>query len=214
MKPLRAANTGAGLKVHYKPTDFLHPGRRARLTPHPLPCAHPQCLTAAPHGVLDLARRNRHRSDGLLGKNFVGLPRYLLNSLAWRTLKPVPRTAFVELLGIYNGHNNGWLAMSARTLSAAINVSRATAARALAELTERGFIEQTWCGAFSCKVRLASEWRVTLHHCDRTHGVPSKAFMRWRPENQATVSRGSHNGRSTASSPIGSATTLQGTGRC
>ena len=31
---------------------------------------------------------------------------------AWRTLKPVPRTAFIELVGIYNGVNNGWLAMS------------------------------------------------------------------------------------------------------
>ena len=160
-----------------------------------------------------MARRNRHRSDGLLGKNFVGLPRYLLNSLAWRTLKPVPRTAFVELLGIYNGVNNGRLAMSARTLSVAINVSRATAARALAELIERGFIEQTRYGAFSCKFRLASEWRVTLHHCDRTHGIPSKAFMRWRPENQATVSRGSHNGRKRASPPIDLAKVLHGSGR-
>lgn len=213
MKPLRAANTGAGLESTTSRLTFYTQagGRGSRLTLFRAPIHN---ASQQPHTECRLARRNRHRSDGLLGKNFVGLPRYLLNSLAWRTLKPVPRTAFVELLGIYNGHNNGGLAMSARTLSAAINVSRATAARALAELTERGFIEQTRCGAFSCKVRLASEWRVTLHHCDRTHGVPSKAFMRWRPENQATVSRGSHNGRSTASSPIGSATTLQGTGRC
>ncbi len=58
-------------------TFYTQAGGRG-LTPHPLPCAHPQCLTAAPHTECRLARRNRHRSDGLLGKNFVGLPRYLL----------------------------------------------------------------------------------------------------------------------------------------
>jgi hypothetical protein len=146
--------------------------------------------------------------------SFVALPKYMLQSLAWRTLKPVPRAAFVELVGLYNGVNNGWLAMSARTLATAINVSRPTAARALEELTARGFIEKTRAGAFSCKIRLASEWRLTMHRCDRTHDLPSKAFMRWRPEKQSTVSPQSHNGRSKASSPIGLATTLQGTGGC
>jgi DNA-binding MarR family transcriptional regulator len=95
-----------------------------------------------------MARRNRHRSNGVLG-SFVALPKYLLQSAAWRTLKPVARAAFVELVGVYNGKNNGWLGMSARSLAAAINVSRATAARALKELTERGFIEQTRASAFS-----------------------------------------------------------------
>jgi hypothetical protein len=85
-----------------------------------------------------MARRNRrYRNNGMPG-GFVALPKYMRESLAWRTLKPVPRTAFVELAGLYNGVNNGWLAMSARTLATAINVSRATAARALMELTERG----------------------------------------------------------------------------
>jgi hypothetical protein len=31
--------------------------------------------------------------------SFVALPKYLVESLAWRGLKPVPRPAFVELLG-------------------------------------------------------------------------------------------------------------------
>jgi IclR helix-turn-helix domain len=134
-----------------------------------------------------MARRNRHRSNGAMG-SFVGLPKYLLQSLAWRTLKPVSRAAFVELVGIYNGANNGWLGMSARSLAAAINVSRSTAARALVELTERGFIEQTRPSAFSCKVRLAAEWRLTFHPCHRTGDLPSKAFTKWRPEKQNTGS--------------------------
>jgi predicted transcriptional regulator len=45
-------------------------------------------------------------------------------------------------VGIYNGVNNGWLGMSARSLASAINVSRATAARALKELTDRGFMSR------------------------------------------------------------------------
>jgi IclR helix-turn-helix domain len=134
-----------------------------------------------------MSRSNRHRRKGSLG-SFVALPKYLLQSLAWRTLKPVPRAAFVELVDIYNGVNNGWLGMSVRNLATAINVSRATAARALQELTERGFIEQTRRSAFSCKVRLPSEWRLTLHRCDRSGELPSKAFTRWRPEEQNTGS--------------------------
>jgi hypothetical protein len=161
-----------------------------------------------------MARRNRrYRNNGMPG-GFVALPKYMRESLAWRTLKPVPRTAFVELAGLYNGVNNGWLAMSARTLATAINVSRATAARALMELTERGFIEQTRCGAFTCKLRLASEWRLTLHHCDKTGDLPSKAYTKWRPENQATVSPGNHNGRKGASPPIDLAKALRGSGGC
>jgi hypothetical protein len=140
-----------------------------------------------------MSKRKRHRNGGVLG-SFVAIPNFLRQSLAWRTLMPVPRAAFVELVGVYNGVNNGWLAMSARTLGAAINVSRATAARALKELTERGFIEQTRPSAFSCKVRLASEWRLTLYRCDRTGELPSKAFMRWRPNEQDTASSGRHQG--------------------
>jgi hypothetical protein len=147
-----------------------------------------------------MARRNRHRSNGAMG-SFVGLPKYLLQSLAWRTLKPVSRAAFVELVGIYNGANNGWLGMSARSLAAAINVSRSTAARALVELTERGFIEQTRPSAFSCKVRLAAEWRLTFHPCDRTREIASKAFMRWRPKEQDTAQLGNHKVRRTKTLP-------------
>jgi hypothetical protein len=155
-----------------------------------------------------MARNNHRRRNSGLGGSFVALPKYMRESLAWRTLKPVPRAAFVELVGLYNGKNNGWLAMSARTLSVAINVSRATAARALKELTERGFIEQTRRGGFSCKIRLASEWRLTMHHCDRTHEMPSKAFMRWRPEKQNAASPESHDGLTREPGNVRLATTL------
>jgi IclR helix-turn-helix domain len=139
-----------------------------------------------------MSKRKRHRNGGVLG-SFVAIPNFLRQSPAWRTLKPVGRAALVEIIGIYNGGNNGWLAMSARTLAAAINVSRATAARALKELTERGFIEQTRPSAFSCKVRLASEWRLTFHPCDRTKEIASRAFMRWQPENRYEAPSGKHN---------------------
>src|SRR5262245_8023627 len=145
-------------------------------------------------------KRKRHRNGGVLG-SFVALPNYMRESLAWRTLKPVERAALVEIIGIYKGVNNGWLAMSTRRLAAAINVSRATAARAHQELTERGFIEKTRPSAFSCKVRLASEWRLTIHPCDRTKEIASKAFMRWRPKEQDTASSGNHKVRRTKTPP-------------
>jgi hypothetical protein len=72
-----------------------------------------------------MSRSNRHRRKGSLG-SFVALPKYLLQSLAWRTLKPVPRAAFVELVDIYNGVNNGWLGMSVRNLVALSSDSKNT----------------------------------------------------------------------------------------
>ena len=111
---------------------------------------------------------------------------YMLESEAWRSLSLPARSAFVEIARRFNGTNNGRIGMSGRQLATLLHTSRATATRALQELAAKGFIEVVRRGAFSNKFKLASEWRLTIHRCDVTGEIPSKAFMKWRPEQNKT----------------------------
>ena len=144
-----------------------------------------------------MAKKNRTgRSNGALGR-FVGLPMYLLRTIAWQSLNPVARCALIEVLQRYDGRNNGRLAMSGRMLAQAIGVSRATGTRALTELCKRGFLEVVTPSAFSLKTRRATEYRVTLHRCDVSGNLPSKAFIRWKSEIHFTASPQGHHGITT-----------------
>jgi uncharacterized membrane protein len=73
--------------------------------------------------------------------------------------------------------NNGWLAVPVRRLADRINVSQATASRALRKLVTLGFLELVKSSSFSKKNRKASEYRLTHLPCDLTGNLPSKLFM-------------------------------------
>jgi len=77
---------------------------------------------------------------------------------------------------------------SASWAADSVHVSKATAARALAVLEERGFVVPMTKGAFSLKLRHATTWRLTEFNCDVTHDLPTKDFARWSPQTQNTVS--------------------------
>ena len=125
------------------------------------------------------------------GKNalsdFIAFERYVMRSLAWRSLKPIARAAYLEVCFCFDGSNNGRIQMAARTLGDRLGVDKATAARALQELIAKGFIEVTQKSAFSVKSKTCSEYRLTAFSCARTGALPSKNFMRWKPEIQNTV---------------------------
>jgi biotin operon repressor len=128
---------------------------------------------------------------------FIALERYLIASPAWQSLSPVGRCAFLELLLIYNGSNNGRIALSARTLAKRLRISRATATRAIEQLEDRGFIETTRRGGFNLKtgVRRATEWRLTMYTCNIAGERPSKNFMKWQNGKiHFAASPESHNG--------------------
>lgn len=144
-----------------------------------------------------MAKSNKTgRTRGSMGR-FISLPLYMLQSAAWRSLSPVERCCYLEIIQRYNGSNNGRLAMSARSLALAIGVNRATSSRALQSLIAVGLIEVVQSSAFSCKVKRAAEYRVTIHRCDVTGDLPSKTFMRWQPENQNTAAPQSNAGCTT-----------------
>jgi DNA-binding transcriptional MocR family regulator len=73
----------------------------------------------------------------------VQLSEYLQASEAWATLKPGPRTLYIELKRRFNGKNNGRIILSHRDAANALNVHRNTVGPWFAELIERGFIMVT-----------------------------------------------------------------------
>jgi hypothetical protein len=109
------------------------------------------------------------------------LPHFLLNSAAYLSLSTAARAVHVEIVRLYNGSNNGRLALSVRTAAIRCRVARNTAARALAELQDRGFIECVTAGGFSLKTRHATEWRLTHLKCDASGKLSDAIFMQWRP---------------------------------
>jgi hypothetical protein len=126
-----------------------------------------------------MPRRHNHKGRSTT-ERFVSLPHHMLRSPAWQSLSSVARCIFLELAAIYNGGNNGFIALSTRDAAKHVRCSKDTAARGLVELTERGFIVCCSRGHFDRKSPHASEYRLTLYSCDRTGEKASKAFMRWQ----------------------------------
>ena len=111
---------------------------------------------------------------------FVKLEHHLLNSPAYRSLCCYARSLLVELYALYNGSNNGTLYMSVRQAQQRLgDVGRKAAEKAFNELQDRGFITVVQKGSFTCKVQLATTWRLTEHDCEGRHAT--KDFMRWTP---------------------------------
>ncbi len=120
-------------------------------------------------------------------ERFVALPHYMLRSPAWLSLSPVARSIYVELASRYNGSNNGRLVLSAREAAERVGCSKNTAARAVAELIEKGFIDLCSRGHFDRKTPHAAECRLTVHRCDRSGGRASRRFMTWLPDPAKSV---------------------------
>ena len=131
---------------------------------------------------------SKHRKK--TGPRFVQLFYFMLESKAWKDLNAVERAIYVELTERYNGSNNGRIGYSARMAGDNLKISKDTAARALRSLQAHGFIVIEKRGAFHCKIRHASEYRLTIYDSDiatsYAEKLCTKEFMRW-PAIQNTV---------------------------
>lgn len=157
------------------------------------------------HEIAAMPNRQDRRGRSKTAGPFVQLHHWMLRSAAYRDLTPAARALFTELVMIYDGKNNGFIALSARDAARRCRVNKDTATRAFRELIEHGFIECVTPGGFSRKVRHATEWRLTHLQCDKTGGAPSKGFMRWPTMQTAVPNKGQHGPVSgTAFKPIGS----------
>ena len=126
-----------------------------------------------------MARSNRKgRTKG--GGRFVRLTEHLLQTPAYRSLSPTARAMLVEFRRLFDGRNNGHLRMSVRQAAERCGCSQRPAMRAIAELQEHGFIKPIRLGAFSLKVRHATEWALT----DEPVGgaLPTHDYRSWEPQ--------------------------------
>jgi hypothetical protein len=131
---------------------------------------------------------SRHQKK--TGPRFIQLFYWMLDTPAWGDLTALERSIYVELTRRYNGTNNGSIGYSARTAADEFKISKVTAAKALRSLERHGFIVCEKRGAFHCKIRHASEYRLTIYDSDVATNyqekLPTKECMRW-PEIQNTV---------------------------
>jgi hypothetical protein len=131
-------------------------------------------------------RKGRSKGDG----RFVRLGYAILESEAWKYLTPAERSVYLNIRFLYSGFNNGSIGLGSRAAAKWSNINKDTAARCLKRLLEVGLIERTRPAGFSCKVRLAPEWRLTDIKCDLTNQLPSRAYQSWRPPlEKSTVSK-------------------------
>ena len=127
-----------------------------------------------------MGQRRKKSSQG----HFTALHEFMQATPAWASLSPAERAVYVELARRYRGANNGELVLGVREAAAACNISKNTAGRAFAVLSERGFVEVVTPAGFSRKDRVATVWRLTIHRCDVTHQPPGRGFMRWKPDQE------------------------------
>ena len=111
-------------------------------------------------------------------ERYVRLTHRMMQTKAWQTLDGNARAIYVELVMLYRGGNNGSLGLSARQAAQAIHASKDTAARALVQLQDRGFIVATTKGRFD-RQRRATRWRLTEYRCDLTSQPASREFEVW-----------------------------------
>jgi hypothetical protein len=111
----------------------------------------------------------------------------MLDSPAYLSLSAPARAVLVEIARVCDGSNNGRIGVSVRTAAKRCRLAKDTAARSFHELEDRGFIECVTVGAFSLKIRHASEWRLTWLTCNVTGDLASKKFMHWGRQKQNPV---------------------------
>ena len=127
--------------------------------------------------------KNKHQRGKSGEPRHIRLYYWMMQSEAWKDLNAVERAVYVDLSFYYNGSNNGRIGYSARTAARNLKIGKSTAARALRSLQEHGFIVVEQIGAFHCKVRHASEYRLTVYDSDIATNYPdtlaTKECMRW-----------------------------------
>jgi DNA-binding MarR family transcriptional regulator len=127
----------------------------------------------------------------------VRLYHLMLKTPAWKSLTANARAIYVEIAARYGGlgSNNGRIPYSVRDAAKSLKIGKSTAAKAIQQLQDRGFIVEITKGAFSRKNRHATEWRLTESSCDITDALPTREYLRW-PQIQNTVPKAGPHGTS------------------
>ncbi|MER8371731.1 hypothetical protein [Mesorhizobium sp. M1406] len=118
---------------------------------------------------------------------FLLIEGHLIRSAAWRHATPNDRALYLEFKWRYDGFNNGRIGLSVRDAAEALGIGKNAASKSFGNLQRLGFVAVVTKGAFSVKLKRATEWLLTEYKCDVTGELPRKDFMRWRPDEKITV---------------------------
>ena len=127
----------------------------------------------------------RHNLDKRLAKKgfiesterFVKLTYPLIESEAWRWLRPMSKAVYIELRRRYNGLNNGKISLSLSEAAHILKASKSSISAALKQLETHGFIKLIKKGYFTG--RMASEYALTDEQLDGH--PPTREWRRWQP---------------------------------
>ena len=127
----------------------------------------------------------RHNLDKRLAKKsvieskerFVKLTYPLIESDAWRWLRPISQAVYIEIRRRYNGLNNGKISLSLSEAAHILKASKSSINRALKQLEMHGFIKLIKKGYFTG--RMASEYALTDEQLDGY--PPTREWRQWQP---------------------------------
>ena len=98
---------------------------------------------------------------------FVQIHYSLMDTAAWKSLKPAHRALYLELKRQYNGYNNGRVLLSYRDAAKRLNVSYNSVGSWFKELEKCGFIicmQKHYLGPSG--EGQTSHWRLTEYDCE------------------------------------------------
>jgi hypothetical protein len=115
------------------------------------------------------------------GGSFVKLDDWLMKTAAWASLDPIARCIWIEITRLYNGKNNGEIAMSCRHAADRVGCDKNIAGNRINVLVERGFIREIRPAGIGWKngkrERFAPCYALT--HLAVGTALPTKDFVRW-----------------------------------
>lgn len=130
-----------------------------------------------------MAKKGKRPEEG----QYAPLAYSLIRSPAWRSLSGPAIKVWIELHSRYNGSNNGKLFLSLNEAAEILGMGKATAQRAFAELSTKGFTALVTEGNWYS--RKAHEWRITTKPMETPKGriLATNDWHQWRPKKQNAV---------------------------
>ena len=110
-------------------------------------------------------------------ERFVKLTYSLIESEAWKWLRPISKAVYIELKRRYNGLNNGSISLSLSEAAHILKASKSSVSTAIKQLETHGFIKLIKKGYFTGRV--ASEYALTDEQLDGY--PPTREWRRWQP---------------------------------
>ncbi len=111
------------------------------------------------------------------GGQWVGIPKCLVDSAAYRALSAEARAILLEIASRMNGYNNGKIGISQRELVSSLGCHNRKVIAGIAQLVEHGFLVVNVEGKW--KERQAREYRLTFVS---TKGAPAtNDYLGWTP---------------------------------